>query len=859
MICIAVFFLAFGGIAMGNENRALILVDEEFAPGVNTDSQAALANLMGHFDMPYEIRIVDSYVRGDVDRYRVTFYLGSTWDRNLPAEFLNDVMITDSRMVWINYNLWRLAWSDYQQQFETRYGFRFLRTSATGAFKKVLFKGRTLTRSQPDFADVSILNSGIAKTSAYISNGSTQQPYIVHSGNFWYVADDPLSQGAEDSAYLAFCEELHDMLDIEHATNHKALVRIEDIDPTEDPIRIRAIADYLNSENVPFSLAVIPRFTDPLGAWGTPQTIDLYEKPDLVSALNYAVSRGGTIIMHGYTHQYGVVANPTNGVTGVDSEFFIQKIDGSGNISDEGPVPEDSINWVQGRIDSGVGILSQAGFPRPFIWETPHYLASDLDNKVFSDNFRVVYQRNSDIYFPYVINKTVHGTTLLPENLGYIEPGVIKPQTLINRADKELVVRDGFASFFYHSEVDISYLKTAISGIKAKGFTFVDAKIAADAVAPVITINGPSGLLITDSATLDAAIFDAEYSSGINYDSLNVRVNGGAPLACTVVTDKVSCPIAVLEDGLYSFQISISDMAGNNGIATGQWLRDQMTPSTSDNAPADWQNSDITVALSCADATSACKETHFRIDGGDEQLGTSVAISGEGEHSITYHSIDNAGNIEADKTVQVRLDKSQPTISNIKPSGTVTDTSLIMEADLSDAGGAGIDTSRSSILLDGEVPGACDISFTHISCESTDIAFGSHIIAISVADNAGNIGSAESLITELTCTPSKPSLSITHQDEYWDGYADYLQRELSVMLVASNKGRNTGYGVTITGGTNSSGVTLSTGMPIALGDIAKGGSAFARIKYRIPVGVMGFSSSLAGNASDACGVGYEYQ
>lgn len=230
------------------------------------------------------------------------------------------------------------------------------------------------------------------------------------------------------------------MVGIQHATDHRALVRIEDIDPTEDPASIRAIADYLYSENVPFSLAVIPRFTDPFGSWGPAITIDLDDSPEVVSALNYAVSKGGTIIMHGYTHQYGMVANPTNGVSGVDSEFYIQQTVAGGDVVDVGPVPEDSVSWAQNRIDSGVDILNQSGFSRPAIWETPHYLASDLDHQVFAANFDTSYERFTNTYFPYVINKSVYGGRVIPENLGYLSFGVLTPQLLINRSDKNLAI-----------------------------------------------------------------------------------------------------------------------------------------------------------------------------------------------------------------------------------------------------------------------------------------------------------------------------------------------------------------------------------------------------------------------------------
>ncbi len=587
LLLLVISFFAWSGIALGYENKALILVDELPAAGSpDPGSQDVLANLLGHFDLPYEIRVVNDYTQGDVDRYRVTFYVGDTYDHALPLVFLNDVMETNSPVVWINYNLWMLAWSDYQQQFEARFGFSFTGASASAAYNKVSFNGRTLSRSQSDFEKIAILDAAKAQVSSRITNGTASFPHITRSGNFWFVADDPMSQNEEGSAYLAFSEELHDMVGIQHAVSHRAMVRIEDVDPTEDPAKIRAIADYLSSQNVPFSLAVIPRFTDPLGAWGPVMTLDLDQSPDLVSALSYAQSKGGTLIMHGYTHQYGAVANPTNGVTGVDCEFYIQQADSGGNIIVASPVPEDSTAWAQGRIDGSATIFNRAGFPRPFIWETPHYLASNLDEQVFSDSFGVVYERFANAYFPYTINRTVYGSRLIPENLGYIEPGVISAQTIINRADKNLVVSDGIASFFFHSEVNISYLKTAVSGIKAKGYTFVGADMVGDGIAPVVTYTGPAGLRAPGGATVTATATDSGLTSGIDPAGASLSIDGGAATPCSITAGAVSCPASGLGDGSHGAVVTVSDLAGNAGTGAGTIDVDGTPPAITNLTPA---------------------------------------------------------------------------------------------------------------------------------------------------------------------------------------------------------------------------------------------------------------------------------
>ena len=477
--------------ALAYEDKALILVDIMEPASVNPPSQLKLANLLGHFGIPCEIKVVDSYAQGDIDAHRVTFYIGNAWDHDLPPAFLDDVLATDSRVVWINYNLWKLGWGSRQQDFEDRYGIRFEVNADTAGFEGVAFDGLTFNWLSDNYGRVSLLGGGSAQALASVSDGVDTDPYVVRSGNLYYVADDPMKWIAEDSQYLVFCELLHEMTGSLHAQEHRALVRIEDVDPTEDPARIRAVADYLYGENIPFSLAVIPRFTDPLGAWGPVMTVDIADRPELVSALNYAVSKGGTILMHGYTHQYGAVANAYNAVSGMDSEFYISQMDAQGHVRQVSPVPEDSLAWVQGRIDSGLALFSAAGLPQPQIWETPHYVASELDRQIFADNFGVSYERFGDTFFPYVINGSVYGSTVIPENLGYLESGYLEPAEIVDRAVKNLVIRDSVASFFFHSERDIGLLKTAVTGIRDQGYTFVDVNSLIPPNHPCAAVRSP--------------------------------------------------------------------------------------------------------------------------------------------------------------------------------------------------------------------------------------------------------------------------------------------------------------------------------------------------------------------------------
>jgi len=75
--------------------------------------------------------------------------------------------------------------------------------------------------------------------------------------------------------------------------------------------------------------------------------------------------------------------------------------------------------------------------------------------------------------------RDVYGTKVLPENLGSIEPEPFFqfptrfPADILADARRVRVVRDGFASFYFHPFLDIHYLKDTVDGLLAAGWTFV--------------------------------------------------------------------------------------------------------------------------------------------------------------------------------------------------------------------------------------------------------------------------------------------------------------------------------------------------------------------------------------------------
>ncbi|MFA5802371.1 MAG: hypothetical protein WC911_07830 [Thermoleophilia bacterium] len=164
---------------------------------------------------------------------------------------------------------------------------------------------------------------------------------------------------------------------------------------------------------------------------------------------------------------------------------------------------------------------------------------------------------------------------------------------------------------------------------------------------------------------------------------------------------------------------------------------DSTPPVTTDDNPADWQSADFNVTLSCSDSQSGCRATYFKVDGGATQTGNMVAVNTSGNHVVQYWSVDNADRVEAVRTINARLDRNAPLISNIMPSGWVGRTDANLQADISDAL-SGIDAGSIIFTLDGFPVGGCSYSAGRVSCPVAGLSPGDHTLGVQASDNVAN-------------------------------------------------------------------------------------------------------------------------
>jgi hypothetical protein len=313
---------------------------------------------------------------------------------------------------------------------------------------------------ESDLSIISITDpKAVSVIATALDRAGRSQPYVVRRGAFWYFADSPFSHLTEGSRYLVICDLLHDILGIDHPSDTRALVRIEDVSVDDEPDDLNKIADLLEGRHVPFQISLIPLFLDP----GHSLEIHLGDRRRTVDAIHYMIAHGGTPIMHGTTHQY-------RGVSADDYEFWDEMADR--------PIGGDSSALALDRLRQGLLECFDNGI-YPLAFETPHYGASASDYaaiaRVFSESNErpmVAPDVTTTEFAPYPFVDHA-GRYIVPEDLGYLPEANPDPKLVIDRARSLRVVRDGIASFYFHPFLDRSLLDQTVRGIQDLGYRFV--------------------------------------------------------------------------------------------------------------------------------------------------------------------------------------------------------------------------------------------------------------------------------------------------------------------------------------------------------------------------------------------------
>lgn len=373
---------------------------------------------------------------------------------------------------------------------------------------------------------------GTEVISELIHNGTKERtPYVLRRQNKFYVADVPFSFMHESDRFLIVADLLFDILQETPIHDEKiAFLRIEDVFPLISKPFTYDVLKVLKEFGVKANVSLVPIFSDPLNLYES-QThfMAMENSPEFLQLLHEMRADGHSFLWHGVTHQFEAVRNPWDGISTDDFEFW----DAIGNK----PIAKDSPEWVLNRLEDGFYSIRAGGIDVKG-WLTPHYQASPLDYLIFARVFswnvgRMIYQNfeargvppeSEDLHFgsssenrktrmdafknlkvetqgpwsgqifPFLIFGDVYGQRIVPENLGNSQPFlsryVLIPRSIneiLEDARRNLVLRDTWASLFYHSALlgtvadggrgqfpgDPADLRKLIEGIKNMGYRFV--------------------------------------------------------------------------------------------------------------------------------------------------------------------------------------------------------------------------------------------------------------------------------------------------------------------------------------------------------------------------------------------------
>lgn len=365
-----------------------------------------------------------------------------------------------------------LVWLGYAgHSFDFKpWGFEVNQHQITSSTSKMYYYGLNnrlliFDLTNQDVFSVNVLNSEKVRIEALIETYNASLPIIVTGspppntnwGQVMYVGYHPTAYAGKLSGLIPFIDLLHGLYPYVH--NRKLLfLRLEDWHPYADTAKFKAVVDYLKSQGIFYTLAVIPAYAENDKILATLETEGIKEKLYSIVAIPYA-----SAVLHGYTHQL-------TGVTAVDYEFCDIKTN-----------TYLSIEQARERMIKAKALVGKASlFGIIAGWETPHYCASpQVYREVFEKEFGFIFetcnQNRLCEFLPYYLKfgQSAYLNTLL----GYVtNPTKESISEIVSYAQMLSKLRYGVeVGLFYHPDIfGLEPLVSLIEKLKGQGWETIN-------------------------------------------------------------------------------------------------------------------------------------------------------------------------------------------------------------------------------------------------------------------------------------------------------------------------------------------------------------------------------------------------
>ena len=198
---------------------------------------------------------------------------------------------------------------------------------------------------------------------------------------------------------------------------------------------------------------------------------------------------------------------------------------------------------------------------------------------------------------------------------------------------------------------NVEILKTVSAGVRLY-----------DVTPPALTLAPVNGSTITTTTPLIAAVY-FDTGTGVNTATLRLAVDGvDVTTRAVVALSSASFTPPGLSQGGHTVSASVADYAGNVASASSNFFVDSLSPVTTllvDGLATGSANLVLvttdTIGFVAVDSGTGVAQTRYTIDGGLRQIYTLPFSLAVGSHTLAFQSIDNAGNLEALKSVFVAV------------------------------------------------------------------------------------------------------------------------------------------------------------------------------------------------------------
>ncbi|MEW9672581.1 DUF2334 domain-containing protein [Ammoniphilus sp. 3BR4] len=417
-----------GPIHAGEDSAQVLILYQEEA--LQKEAQA-VANLIGHFSMEGHQELFLPNDRAAINDYRYVFYLSRQADDPNPARLAEEarkkqiplcligvtqpVGVTQQPITYVTYDGQRYPLKD-------QWVYRF---------------------SQ----------AGDERIRATAHDGLLDYPLLFEKQGVWHFQSLQL-WGLLGNLFADF---LHEFFTQNHPHQHQAFIRIEDIHPASNPEHITKIANLLNGKGIPFMMAVRPVYFNPKDE----VYITLDDTPDLVKALQYAADKGGTLILHGYSH--------VNPVTGGSIEFWDQ-------LKDQ-PIPQEE-TYLREKLEEAIAILVRHDLI-PLAFQAPYYALSKEGYRIIGDYFTTLMghiqlsDQTQQVMQSVPYFSRFNGLTVIPETMGYVRGVPFFLEELKGNLEKNGIVRDSIIGVYFHTYLPLERLSELVQWLEQYPLSYI--------------------------------------------------------------------------------------------------------------------------------------------------------------------------------------------------------------------------------------------------------------------------------------------------------------------------------------------------------------------------------------------------